>query len=87
MPTKTTETLWKKYMTMIRDIVFILLFLASIVGWIRSETAKKTKLETQVETLTEAVKSTNEQLIKVNEALSEQNILNGKVLQFMDMKK
>lgn len=85
MPTKT-ETNWKKYMTIIRDTVFVILFLASVIGWITSETKKKTKLEDQVETLTKIVTEDNaQQLEKINDILSEQQILNGKIIQFMEM--
>ena len=48
MPAKT-ETLWKKFMANARDIVFIIMFLAAVVGWIRAETVKSTKLEVKVE--------------------------------------
>ena len=85
MPVK--ETLWKKYMTFARDIVFILLFLASVAGWIRSETIKKTKLEAQVEVLTKAVEDNTKQLEKVNGILSEQQELNGKMIYFLDHNK
>jgi hypothetical protein len=82
MPVK--ESLWKKYMTGARDIIFILLFLASIVGWIRSETIKKTKLETQVDVLTTKVEVLTKQLEKTNDILGEQQILNGKIIYFLD---
>ena len=86
MPPKVTETLWKKIMSNVRDIVFIILFLASIVGWIRSETVKNTKLETKVQELTVAIEKQNSQLEKINQILLDQNELNGKIIMYMQMK-
>jgi hypothetical protein len=85
-PTKTTESIWKKYMTIIRDMVFIFLFLVSIVGWIRSETKKATKLETNVETLLNNDAIQTEQLEKINDILMEQKELNGKIIQYMQQR-
>ena len=81
-----TESNWKKNMTFIRDVVFIILFLASIVGWIRSETISKTKLEMKVETLSETVNGLTKEIEKTNEILSQQQVLNGKIIQYMQMK-
>lgn len=86
MPVKNTESVWKKHMTIIRDVVFILLFLASVVGWIRSETIKKTKLETQVEVLTQKLEDNTRELEKINDILVEQQTLNGKIIQYMEMR-
>jgi len=90
MPTTKTpekESLWKKNMNYIRDAVFIIMFLISTAGWIRSEAIKKTKLETQVETLTKTLDDNTRQLEKINDILSQQNTLNGKIILYMQMKK
>lgn len=84
MPTK--ETIWKNNMSKIRDIAFIILFLGSTGGWIRSETRKNTKLEVQVEVLTDKVIELTKQAEKTNDILSEQQILNGKIIQYMEMR-
>jgi cell division protein YceG involved in septum cleavage len=81
------ETQWSKHMTFIRDVVFIILFFASIIGWIRSETIKKTKLEDKIEQLTEVTKESTKQLEKVNDILYQQQILNGKIIQYMESNK
>ena len=91
MPAKADKTqevspMWKKHMTVIRDVVFIVLFLASAIGWVRSETIKKTKLEGQVEVLTKAVEDNTTQLEKINDILTEQQNLNGQIIQYMKMK-
>jgi exopolysaccharide biosynthesis protein len=81
MPIK--ESAWKNHMTFIRDVVFIILFLASVVGWIRSETIKKTKMEQKIEQLNTSVQESTKQLEKINEILYKQQELNGKIIQYM----
>jgi hypothetical protein len=89
MPVKTDKDVspvWKKHMTIIRDVVFVVLFLASAIGWVRSETIKKTKLESQVEILTKTLEDNTKQLEKINDILTEQQNLNGQIIQYMKMK-
>ena len=81
------STTWKKHMTIVRDVVFIILFLASTVGWIRLEAVKNTKLEAQVEILTKTLSENTKQLEKINDVLNEQQNLNGQIIQYMKMKK
>jgi len=81
------ESAWKKHMSFIRDVVFIVLFLASVVGWIRSETIKKTKMEEQIERLTVSVNESTKQLEKINDILYRQQELNGKIIQYMQTSK
>jgi hypothetical protein len=84
MPEK--ESIWKKNMTMIRDIVFVVLFLSTIVGWIRSETVKKAKLENEIEILNNKLDDISKHVEKTNDILNQQQILNGKIIQYMEMK-
>lgn len=84
MPVK--ESTWKKHMTGIRDIDFIILFLATTVGWIRSEAVNKTKLTDQVENLSKKLDENTKQLEKINDILTEQQLLNGKIIQYMQAK-
>lgn len=84
MPVK--ESIWKNSMTKIRDVVFVLLFLATVVGWIRSEAINKTKLSIQVELLTNKIDENSKQLEKINEILTQQQLLNGKIIQYMQSK-
>lgn len=85
MPVK--ESAWKRHMTFIRDVAFIILFLASVIGWIRSETIKKTKMEDNIEQLTIVIKETTKQLEKVNDILYQQQLLNGKIINYMETNK
>lgn len=89
MPGKTNapevSSLWKKHITIIRDVVFVLLFLVTVVGWIRSEAVNKTKLTIQVEIVTKKIDENTKQLEKINDILTEQQVLNGKIIQYMEM--
>jgi molybdopterin converting factor small subunit len=84
-----SKNIWKKYMIIIRDIVFIILFLVSVIGWIRAETAKETKFETQVlndiENLSNKVNDLIKQQEKTNDILMDQRELNGKIIQYMEI--
>jgi len=92
MPTKIqndvdcTSAIWKRNMTMIRDIVFVVLFLATIYGWIRSDTKKDTMLETHVELLSDKVNELSKHMEKTNQILMDQKELNGKIIQYMQLK-
>ena len=83
MPAKIEENGWKKYMMMIRDVVFVLGLLISLVGWIRSETIKQTKNEVQLETLTTKVNDLSKQIEKQGDILLEQKELNGKIILYL----
>jgi hypothetical protein len=85
-PIKPTEAIWKKYMTMIKDIAFVIGLLISIIGWIRSEAIKQTKLQVEVENLTTIINDNTKQLEKINDILDEQQNLNGQIIQYMKMK-
>lgn len=98
MSVKQEETPWKKHMSIIRDVVFIVLFLASIVGWIRSEiknneetliynTEFKTEIKQQIGTLNDKIIDLTKQIELQNKVLNEQLILNGKIIQFMETNK
>ena len=86
MPTKTAESpspIWKKHMIYIRDGVFVILFLVSVGGWVRTSTVQKTRLEDEVKTLSIATNELTRQLEKINNILLEQKELNGKIIQYM----
>jgi len=85
MPTKI-ETTWKKHMSVIKDIIFIIGILVSSIGWIRSEAIKETNTKNQIEILTKAVEDNTTQLEKINNVLNEQQNLNGQIIQYMKMK-
>jgi len=83
MPTKNTESSWKKYMSIGKDIIFILGIIISAVGWIRSETIKSTKNQSQIEVLTIKVNDLSKQIEKQGDILMEQKELNGKIIFFL----
>ena len=87
MPRVIPETVWKKYMSTLKDIIFIIGIVISTTGWIRSETIKRTKIEIKIEELTKAVDDNTKQHEKMNDIISQQNVLNGKIIQFMELKK
>jgi len=80
------ESQWKKYTTFIKDIILIVMFLSSTIGWIRSETIKRTKMEEKIEQLSIQLQENTKQLEKINEILYKQQELNGKIIQFMQNK-
>jgi hypothetical protein len=70
----------------IKDIVFIVGIFASSIGWIRSETIKNNEKDNKIEILTTAVNEQTRQLEKINNILTDQQLLNGKIIQYMQMK-
>lgn len=85
-PAGSPSPIWKKYMTITRDVVFVILFLVSVGGWIRTATIQKTRLEDEVKTLTVAMEEITDQLEKINDILMDQKELNGKIIQYMQQK-
>lgn len=85
-PAASPSPIWKKYMTITRDVVFVILFLVSVGGWIRTATIQKTRLEDEVKTLTVAMEEITDQLEKINDILMDQKELNGKIIQYMQQK-
>jgi len=81
------ESIWKKYMCYVRDVIYIAGILIAVYGWVRSETINKTNLENKVEVLTKSVDDNTKQLEKINEILLQQSQLNGKIIQYMEIKK
>jgi hypothetical protein len=77
--------IWKKHLTYIRDAVFIILFCATLFGWLRSSVVNRTRLEDQVEIVTLKIEENTKQLEKINDILIEQQVLNGKIIQYMEM--
>jgi len=86
MATKISQNNFKFNISLLKDIIFFIMFFVSVIGWIRAETIKNTKLQVQVETLTNAVNENTRQLEKINDILIEQQNLNGQIIQFMKIK-
>jgi len=82
MPIK--ESLWKKYIGIIKDISLILGIIITGGGWIRSSAIKETNTKNKFEVLTTSVNDATEQLKKINTILMEQQTLNGKIIFYME---
>jgi hypothetical protein len=87
MPPKTETPIVKliKGITF-KDVVFVIGLLVSTGGWIRSEAIKSTDKDNKIVVLTIAVQEQTKQLEKINDILTEQQLLNGQIIQFMKMK-
>jgi hypothetical protein len=84
MPEKKTEkTIWELFMTKFKDVVFIILFLATSLGWILTSNSNKTKTKVVLEQTTQAVNELKAEVKEVNKTLQKQAELNGQIIQFM----
>lgn len=84
MPEKNTEkTMWDLFMLKFRDIVFIILFLGTSVGWIITSSNNKTKTKVVLEETTKAVNELKDEMKEVNKTLQKQAELNGQIIQYM----
>lgn len=83
MPPRTTESKINKYRSLIKDIILIVGFLSTAIGWVVSETVKKTELKDEVRHLSIIIEDQAKQLEKVNDILMDQKELNGKIIQYM----
>lgn len=84
MPEKNTKkTMWDLFMLKFRDIVFIILFLGTSVGWIITSSNNKTKTKVVLEETTKAVNELKDEMKEVNKTLQKQAELNGQIIQYM----
>jgi len=84
MPEKKIEkTMWELFMTKFRDVVFVILFLGTSVGWIITSSNNKTKTKVVLEETTKAVNELKAEVKEVNKTLQKQAELNGQIIQFM----
>lgn len=86
MPVKTDKSFWDLFMTKFRDVVFIILFLATSIGWIVTSTTNKTKMKVVLEQNTQVINELKEEVKKINEYITKQSELNGQMIQFMKEK-
>jgi hypothetical protein len=87
MPEKKTEkTMWELFMTKFKDVVFIILFLATSMGWILTSNTNKTKTKIVLEQTTQAINDLKSEMKEVNESIKKQAELNGQIIQFMKEK-
>lgn len=85
MTTKKEETpkLWDLFMSKFKDIVFIVLFLATSLGWIVTSTTNKTKTKLILEQNTAAINELKAEVKKVDEYMTKQAELNGQIIEYM----
>jgi hypothetical protein len=69
----------------LKDIVLIIGLLASTIGWLRSATVKSLDKDHKIEVLTTVIQQQTHELEKINDILTEQQLLNGKIIQYMQM--
>ena len=70
-------------MKYIKDIVYVVMFLAVVVGWITTSTNKRTEMKATIEANTKAIENTITATEKFNEYIIQQSELNGKIIQYM----
>ena len=76
-------TIWENTMKYIKDIVYVVMFLAVVVGWITTSTNKRTEMKATIEANTKAIENTIKATEKFNEYIIQQSELNGKIIQYM----
>ena len=81
--TTPKPTPWGNFMTKFRDVIFILMFIATSIGWIATSVSDKTKMKVVLEQNTQAVNELKGEVKKINEYINKQSELNGKIIQFM----
>lgn len=77
MPVKKDPE-YKKYLSYLKDLIYIVGILALGFGWINAKAKSEAILETTVKQNTEVIK-------KLEIFMGDQAMLNGKILQFMEM--
>jgi len=83
MPAKTDKSMWDLFMTKFRDVVFVILFLATSIGWIVTSTTNKTKMKVVLEQNTQVINEVKQEIKKINEYITKQSELNGQIIQYM----
>lgn len=73
---------YKKYLPYLKDVVYVVGIVISLLGWIRAKTENKTLLETTVKYNTEAVKKLDDFVTKQVDLNSKQAEINGALLEF-----
>lgn len=83
MSGKTEKPMWTLFMEKFRDVVFIILFIATSIGWVATSTSNKTKTKVVLEETTKAVNELKQEMKEINKTLQKQAELNGQIIQYM----
>ena len=75
MPVKKDDG-YKKYLSYIKDFIYIIGLVIALFGWISSKSKSEAILETTVKYNTETIN-------KLEKFMEKQSELNGKIIQFM----
>lgn len=86
MPPKTDKSIWELFMAKFRDVVFIILFFATSIGWMVTSVSNRTKMTVVLEETTEAVNDLKAEVKEINKTLQKQAELNGQIIQYMKEK-
>lgn len=81
------KSIWDTFMSKFRDIVFILMFIVTSVGWIVTATKNKTEMSMVLQQNTQAINDLKGEIKSINSYITQQSELNGKIIQFMNQKK
>lgn len=85
MPPKVSW--YNKFTPYIKDAIYIIGIVASLIGWISAKTESKTLLETTVKYNTEAVKKLEDFMTKQVEFNGKQMEINGTLMEFKNSHK
>ena len=69
---------YKKYLVYVKDVIYIIGILIGVIGWITTKSKNEAILETTLKYNTEAIK-------KMELFMDNQQELNGKVIQYIEM--
>lgn len=69
-----------------KDFIYLISLVVAFGGWIRSETIQKERFNTKIEELSKKIDQTQQEIKKINDIFIDQQILNGKIIQYMQMK-
>ena len=73
----TKEPAYKKYVAYLKDFVYVVGLIVALTGWITTKSRSEAILEITVQNNTKTLE-------KVEDFMTEQATLNGKIIQFME---
>jgi hypothetical protein len=83
MSEKSGRTIWEEFMKKFRDLVFIILFIITSIGWISTSVTDRTKVKVALEETTKVVNELKIEVREINRNLQRQAELNGQIMEYM----
>jgi hypothetical protein len=77
--------MWEIFIKNFKDIVFVIMFLATTIGWITTSVSDKTEIKMTLQENTKTINELKKQVEDINTYIKEQSELNGKIIQYMEM--